>query len=966
MFYFYYPVLLIFFFLLYLALSLTDSFIYDTFYRATRLNNGNFLVFGENGNYLFNQTFNLLNNGNIICDYESCNLAHFSEEDGGYIILRSNDYQYILSPDGEKLCQYKSFSDISYYYYSIVPYNHINDIYYYYIIHYYNNYQLYFRKYSFHSKNNSIKEEEFYYLYNIYINGYITCNLMEYNNNKVITCFFSYDNYINSTVFDSENNFTIINTSRTITKVSCCFYYIQSAVITNDGRQKALVCGITHQCYLFCGGYNINTNIFIEKYINEINNNILYFQPHYRLIVSYFRETEEFIVSFLEEYSSNYIYSIFSFDNDFNYSYFGYLGDLTLDNSYCTYKLFQHVEKNFHSIFFSSLTQKYCFVGNIYDINNNYRIAILYINKDIKVKNPHELKPSGPLFNFLCENYSNYSINYSNNSSMIYLEKCTTEYEYIKTYSNCTFYNKTYDFLYNCSEKFPYEIVENNICVEYYNNSNNSSLLSKTSILNYEEENKIQTVITELVISTNITNLIETNYIIDESTEETIEDKLYNILIQDNYMTLPEKIKDIFLSGIINDELDSLSNGGDDITMNVDNYIFQITSTDNQRNNSNHNISTINLGECETILKNEYHIDKNKPLLILKIDTILEGSKIPDIQYKVYHPDKKKPLNLSLCDETKIEINIPVSIDEENIYKYNTSSDYYNNKCNVTDIPLKYRREEFINKNMTLCEADCNYLGYDKETKNSKCKCPIKTEMDLFNLAIDTDLLKNNFVNISNINIDIIKCYYLLFDKDYLIYNIGNYILLFIIFLFAVGSFLFCFKGSYLLNRKINTLLLQTNINRINKTSFNNNNLVTSTSITKNVNKKNKNMKIIKNDKKNKVKNNCYPPIKKDVRKNLRTINKKKNELNEPNSSYQKIELKNNIKLEINRKIQIKSNKKIKQNNKNKCKNLNKKTNNIELKHKSITNNLNYRLKLNDYEMNRLNYKEAMLIDKRT
>ena len=638
------------------------------------------------------------------------------------------------------------------------------------------------------------------------------------------------------------------------------------------------------------------------------------------------------------------------------------MGDLISDNSYCTYNFFQYYWNNFHSIFFSSLTQKYCFVGNIFDINNyNNRIAILYINKDIKVKNPHELKPSYPLINFLCENYSNYNINYSNNSSMIYLEKCTTEYEYIKTYSNCTFYNKTYDFLYNCSEKFPYEIVENNICVEY---CNNSSFLNKTCILYNKSENKIQNDITELITLT--TNLNNDNYITDESTEETIEDKLYNILIQDNYMTLPEKIKDIFLSGIINDELDSLSNGGDDITMNVDNYIFQITSTDNQRNNSNHNISTINLGECETILKNEYHIDKNKPLLILKIDTIVEGSKIPDIQYKVYHPDKKKPLNLSLCDETKIEINIPVSIDEENIYKYNTSSDYYNNKCNVTDIPLKYRREEFINKNMTLCEADCNYLGYDKETKNSKCKCPIKTEMDLFNLAIDTDLLKNNFVNISNINIDIIKCYYLLFDKYYLIYNIGNYILLFIILLFAVGSFLFCFKGSYLLNRKINTLLLQTNLNRINKRSFNNNNLVTSTSITKNVNKKNKNMKIIKNDKKNKVKNNCYPPIKKDVRKNLRTINKKKNELNEPNSSYQKIEFKNNIKLEINRKIQIKCNKKTKQNNKNKYKNLNKKTNNIELKHKSIMNNINYRLKLNDYEINRLNYKEAVLIDKRT
>ena len=83
---------------------------------------------------------------------------------------------------------------------------------------------------------------------------------------------------------------------------------------------------------------------------------------NYGFILSYFRETEEFIVSFFEEYSdNNNIYSIFSFDNDFNYSYFGYLGDLTLDNSYCTYKFFQREEKNFHSIFFFFFNSKILF-----------------------------------------------------------------------------------------------------------------------------------------------------------------------------------------------------------------------------------------------------------------------------------------------------------------------------------------------------------------------------------------------------------------------------------------------------------------------------------------------------------------------------------------------------------------------------------------------------------------------------
>ena len=69
-----------------------------------------------------------------------------------------------------------------------------------------------------------------------------------------------------------------------------------------------------------------------------------------------------------------------------------------------------------------------------------------------------------------------------------------------------------------------------------------------------------------------------------------------------------------------------------------------------------------------------------------------------------------------LCDESKIEINIPVDIDEKNLDKYDQESDYYNDRCFISesksgiDIPMKYRREEFINNNRSLCETECEYL----------------------------------------------------------------------------------------------------------------------------------------------------------------------------------------------------------------------------------------------------------------
>ena len=45
-----------------------------------------------------------------------------------------------------------------------------------------------------------------------------------------------------------------------------------------------------------------------------------------------------------------------------------------------------------------------------------------------------------------------------------------------------------------------------------------------------------------------------------------------------------------------------------------------MTTSDNQKNNSNKNISTIDLGDCEDKLKTVYGIDQSLPLIIFKID----------------------------------------------------------------------------------------------------------------------------------------------------------------------------------------------------------------------------------------------------------------------------------------------------------------------------------------------------------
>ena len=68
-------------------------------------------------------------------------------------------------------------------------------------------------------------------------------------------------------------------------------------------------------------------------------------------------------------------------------------------------------------------------------------------------------------------------------------------------------------------------------------------------------------------------------------------------------------------------------------------------------------------------------------------------------------------------------MNVPVSIDEHNLFKYDPNSAFYTDNClsytteNGTDILLDDRKQEFTNNKLSLCENSCNFTGYDKDNK---------------------------------------------------------------------------------------------------------------------------------------------------------------------------------------------------------------------------------------------------------
>ena len=79
----------------------------------------------------------------------------------------------------------------------------------------------------------------------------------------------------------------------------------------------------------------------------------------------------------------------------------------------------------------------------------------------------------------------------------------------------------------------------------------------------------------------------------------------------------------------------------------------------------NYNLSIIDLGECESILKEEYDLNDNDILIYLKQEKLASKSSEKDVQFEVFEPYNKTKLNLSFCYETSINIYVKLELSSE-------------------------------------------------------------------------------------------------------------------------------------------------------------------------------------------------------------------------------------------------------------------------------------------------------------
>ena len=916
-----------------------------------------------------------------------------------YIFNIEGDLEYISSPliNNQLSCHFTVGID-----------SFFNNKYYYLIGLLYSN-KIYLKYYSYtpSSRTNYLyaseifTDENYDYLNNYYLilNNGLTCDILNYKTEDLITCmYFVY--YGPQKILLSHSKYMLYE-GQIYYEYSSIYYEWDNAMliksIPGSHNSEAFYCILLStglpNCFLYDIN-NIDNTIYFEEDYNLCKNDFYTFK------VYYFQQKEEYIFSCitLDGKIQIYLYNktfdllstkIFDFENNCT-GYFGYsilyLNDTNNTNNITHYYILSDyvcngIEYTFEPLIFDKEENE--IEEEVEDKNleeefkeNEFR----EFEEDEKEGDFSEKEKKGNVeeneYINIEEKFKEDEIEEEN-----FLKK---EYENEKEEEEEISQVKSEIFENDCQKDKSKFIPEKKYCIddcskddifkyEYKNNcydkcpNKTSSLLNNIYYCEIECSYDLPYEIIELQ------NCVQYCTIID----------LFNNSCKLNYKStyLEDNIINNFEKEIISQKYDSfMDNINNNIkTFKILNNIYQLSLIENQNNNENNNVSTVKFGECENKLRDQYNISKNISLLIFKMDIFVEGYKIPKIQYKIYNSQNKKKLDLSICDNMKVQISIPVEIDEKDLEKYNPMSSYYNDLCNTyttekkTDITLKDRKREYIDKNMTLYEEDCQYMGYDSKKKEALCECPIKINLfKLSEISINKTKLYDKFMDYKNIvNLNLMKCYKVLFTKKGILYNIGSYIVIFLILFYFISIIMFYKNDLKIIKNQIEQIIfIKNNLSNINVNINNKNNKkvkkeiknkrnmkISKTNIAKINLKETNNKTEFKNKYKRKrkklrtsIENLNSPPIKKSKKKikAIKTTSNitdfgKSNENNPGIGTSKKLEISNAL---IN----------------------DEKTKNIDIssfnKFESIKIDKTI-MNLNDYEINTLQYKEALEMDKR-
>ena len=351
---------------------------------------------------------------------------------------------------------------------------------------------------------------------------------------------------------------------------------------------------------------------------------------------------------------------------------------------------------------------------------------------------------------------------------------------------------------------------------------------SSISTLNTESTSfDIQNIATSIFLSENI----KTEEIKKCSIEQILDKNCNEIITDEQILMIHEELKNILNKNYTNESIILLTK----------NVVFQLSTLDEQRKQTLENIliSNVDIGECEKLIRIQENLKEDDDLIILKTDIKSIKYKATYVQYEIYTPNKTK-VDLKVCQNTSIYINIPIQLSQEieSLYAslnesgynlFNSNDSFYNDICspytseNGIDIPILDRQSEIYNnmKDYTICQNNCTFLYYNSTNKKSKCDCKVQIEETITDsqlINFKNEIFGSFYSTLKYSNFLVLKCFKLTFSVKGQEYNIGSFIMSIIFFIFIIFAIIHCVTSSKKIHNIMEDIILQKkNLNKIDK-----------------------------------------------------------------------------------------------------------------------------------------------------
>ena len=227
---------------------------------------------------------------------------------------------------------------------------------------------------------------------------------------------------------------------------------------------------------------------------------------------------------------------------------------------------------------------------------------------------------------------------------------------------------------------------------------------------------------------------------------------------------------------------------------------------------NNHNVSILDLGQCESILKKEYKMKEEDFLIYIKQENMNCLASEKNIQYEVFEPYNFTKLNLSICEGIHINLYVKAEFGEETQKMYeqmksmgydmfNINDPFYQDVCtkykssNNTDIILSDRINYIYNNKDAQCQPNCYFTNYLPNSLFLNCTCEIVEYNNNEETKFSGKKIFESFYDILKYsNFKILKCYKLVFSKNIFVENKGNIIILIIFFIYLSCFIIFIKK----------------------------------------------------------------------------------------------------------------------------------------------------------------------------